>query len=172
LESLFGNYGKTKEEIEEVANKLKEAIKEDPNREKISKLCNYTCSKLKNYNKCFNDFGKKNRAVEYHAKVKESFIDNVNKKILFIGKNLGRARDVFKYENFARDNNVEEKEVEKVKMLSDNVNETLLNLDKCSLNELINILQNLANDLFFQCLSNQIWILHSQSCHKGKDTTL
>jgi hypothetical protein len=42
---------------------------------------------------------------------------------------------------------MEEKEVEEVKMLSDNVNEPLLNLDKCSLNEIINILQNFANDL-------------------------
>jgi hypothetical protein len=40
---------------------------------------------------------------------------------------------------------VEEKEVEEVKMLSDNVNEPLLNLDKCSLNELINILQDFYN---------------------------
>jgi hypothetical protein len=44
---------------------------------------------------------------------------------------------------------VEEKEVEEVKMLSDNVNEPLLNLDKCSLSELINILQNFANDPSF-----------------------
>jgi hypothetical protein len=96
--SLFGNYGKTKEEIklrqfkeelEEVANKLQEAIKNAPNREEISNLCNYTRSKLKNYNKCFNDFGKKIRAVEYHAKVKESLIDNVNKNIFFMGKFLG-----------------------------------------------------------------------------------
>jgi hypothetical protein len=34
-------------------------------------------------------------------------------------------------------------------MLSDNVNEPLLNLDKCSLNELVNILQNFANDPYF-----------------------
>jgi hypothetical protein len=34
-------------------------------------------------------------------------------------------------------------------MLSDNVNEPLLNLGKCSLNELINILQNFANDPSF-----------------------
>jgi hypothetical protein len=34
----------------------------------------------------------------------------------------------------------EEKEVEKVKMLSDNIKEPLFNLDKYSLNELINIL--------------------------------
>jgi hypothetical protein len=33
-------------------------------------------------------------------------------------------------------------------MLFDNVNEPLLNLDKCSLNELINM-QNFANDLSF-----------------------
>jgi hypothetical protein len=95
LVSLFGNYGKTKdeiklqqfkEELEEVANKLQEAIKEAPNRKEISNLCTYIRSKLKNYNKCFNDFGKKIRAVEYHAKVKESIIDNVNKKIFFMGK--------------------------------------------------------------------------------------
>jgi hypothetical protein len=57
LVSLFGNYGKTKEEIklqqfnkelEEVANKLQEAIKEAPNREEISNLCTCTHSKLKN----------------------------------------------------------------------------------------------------------------------------
>jgi hypothetical protein len=91
LVSLFGNYGKTreeiklqqfKEELEEVANKLQEAIKEAPNRVEISNLSNYTRSKLKSYNKCFNDIGKKIRVVEYHAKVKESLIDNVNKKIL------------------------------------------------------------------------------------------
>jgi hypothetical protein len=40
---------------------------------------------------------------------------------------------------------VEEKEVEEVKMLSDNIKQPLLNLDKCSLNELINILQICAN---------------------------
>jgi hypothetical protein len=34
-------------------------------------------------------------------------------------------------------------------MLSHNVNEPLLNLDKCSLSELINILQNFANDPSF-----------------------
>jgi hypothetical protein len=44
---------------------------------------------------------------------------------------------------------VEEKEVEEVKMLADNVNEPLLNLDKCSLNKLISILQNFANDFSF-----------------------
>jgi hypothetical protein len=32
---------------------------------------------------------------------------------------------------------VEEKEVEEVKMLSNNVNEPIFNLDKCSLSELI-----------------------------------
>jgi hypothetical protein len=112
LVSLFKNHGKTKEEIklqqfkeelEEVANKLQEAIKDAPNREEISNLCTYTHSKLKNYNKCFNDFGKKVRAVEYHAKVKESLIDNVYKNIFFMEKFLGRAGDVFKYEDFARE---------------------------------------------------------------------
>jgi hypothetical protein len=76
LESLFENYGKTKEEIklqqfkeelEEVVNKLQEAIKKVPNREEISNLCTYTHSKIHNYNKCFNIFGKKVRAIKYHA---------------------------------------------------------------------------------------------------------
>jgi hypothetical protein len=40
---------------------------------------------------------------------------------------------------------VEEKELEEVKMLPDNINEPLLNVEKCSLNEIINILQNFAN---------------------------
>jgi hypothetical protein len=44
----------------------------------------------------------------------------------------------------------EEKEwVEEVQMLSDNIKEPLLDLDKCSLNELINILQGFANDPSF-----------------------
>jgi hypothetical protein len=34
-------------------------------------------------------------------------------------------------------------------MLSDNVNEPILNLDTCSLSELINVLQNFANDPSF-----------------------
>jgi hypothetical protein len=34
-------------------------------------------------------------------------------------------------------------------MLSDNIKEPLLDLDKCSLNELINILQRFANDPSF-----------------------
>jgi hypothetical protein len=34
-------------------------------------------------------------------------------------------------------------------MLSDNIKEPLLDLDKCSLNELINILQSFANDPSF-----------------------
>jgi hypothetical protein len=33
-----------------------------------------------------------------------------------------------------------------VKLLSDNINEPLLDRDKCSLNELINVLQSFAND--------------------------
>jgi hypothetical protein len=52
-------------------------------------------------------------------------------------------------ENSDKENNVEEKEVEELKMLSDNINEPLLNLDKCRLNELMNILQNFANDHSF-----------------------
>jgi hypothetical protein len=44
---------------------------------------------------------------------------------------------------------VEAKEVEEVKMLPDNIKEPLLGLDKCSLNELINILQRFANDPSF-----------------------
>jgi hypothetical protein len=44
---------------------------------------------------------------------------------------------------------VEEKEVEEVKMLSNNIKEPLLDLDKCSLNELINVLQSFANDPSF-----------------------
>jgi hypothetical protein len=40
---------------------------------------------------------------------------------------------------------MEEKEVEEVTMLSDNIKEPLLDLDKCSLIELINMLQNFAN---------------------------
>jgi hypothetical protein len=157
---LFGNYGNTrkeiklqqfKEELEEVANKLQESIKEAPNREETSNLCNYTRSKLKNYNKCFNDFGKKIRFVEYHAKVKESLINNVNKKIFFIRKFLGRAGDVFKYEDFDKEFTmvVEEKEVEEVKMLFDNIEEPLLDIDRCSFNELRNILQSFANDPSF-----------------------
>jgi hypothetical protein len=41
------------------------------------------------------------------------------------------------------------KEVEEVKMLSDNIKEPLFDLDKCILNELINILQSFANDPSF-----------------------
>jgi hypothetical protein len=50
-----------------VANNLQEGIKEAPGREEVSNLCNYTHSKLKNYNKCFKDFGKKIRVVEYNS---------------------------------------------------------------------------------------------------------
>ena len=44
---------------------------------------------------------------------------------------------------------VEEKQVEEIKMLSDKINEPLLDLDKCSLNELITLLQKFANDSSF-----------------------
>jgi hypothetical protein len=44
---------------------------------------------------------------------------------------------------------VKEKQVEEVKMLSDKINEPLLDLDKCSLNELINTFQSFANDPSF-----------------------
>jgi hypothetical protein len=48
-----------------------------------------------------------------------------------------------------KENNMEEIEVEEVKMLSDNIKEPLLDLDKCSLNKLMNILQSFANDPSF-----------------------
>jgi hypothetical protein len=35
-------------------------------------------------------------------------------------------------------------------MLSDKINEPLINLDKCSLNELMNLLQKFANDPSFK----------------------
>jgi DNA-binding ferritin-like protein len=41
---------------------------------------------------------------------------------------------------------VEEKHVKEIKKLSDKITERLLDLDKCSLNELITLLQNFAND--------------------------
>ena len=43
----------------------------------------------------------------------------------------------------------EEKQVEEVKMLSEKIAEPLLDLDKCSLNELISLLQKFANDPSF-----------------------
>jgi hypothetical protein len=92
-----------------VANKLQEAIKKAPSREEVSNPCTYTRSKLTNYNKCFNNFGKKVRSVEYHAKVKESLIDHVNKKIFLMGKFLESVGDVFKYEDFVKEKHVEEK---------------------------------------------------------------
>jgi hypothetical protein len=44
---------------------------------------------------------------------------------------------------------VEEKEVEEVKMLSNNIKELLLDLDKCTLNKLTNILQIFSKDTSF-----------------------
>jgi hypothetical protein len=44
---------------------------------------------------------------------------------------------------------VKEKRVEEVKMLFDNIKEPLLDLNKYSLNELINILQSFANNPSF-----------------------
>jgi hypothetical protein len=44
---------------------------------------------------------------------------------------------------------VEEKQVEEVKILSDKIVEPLQYFDKCSLNDLINILQSFANDPSF-----------------------
>jgi hypothetical protein len=88
--------------------------------------------------------GKKVRAVEHHAKVKESLIDNVHKKIVFMIKFLGHAGSLLKYED-----EIEEKQIEEVKMLSDKIAEPLLDLNKCSLNELVNILQQFANDPSF-----------------------
>jgi hypothetical protein len=49
----------------------------------------------------------------------------------------------------AKEKLVEDKHVEEVKMLSDKIDEPLLDLDKCILNELINILQSFANDPSF-----------------------
>jgi hypothetical protein len=48
-----------------------------------------------------------------------------------------------------KDNKVEEKEVEEVKIISNNIKEPLFDLDKYSLNELIKILQSFANDPSF-----------------------
>jgi hypothetical protein len=44
---------------------------------------------------------------------------------------------------------VEEIQDEEVKMFSDNINEPLVDLNKCSLHELINIFQSFANDPSF-----------------------
>jgi hypothetical protein len=49
---------------------------------------------------------------------------------------------------------VEEKEVQEVKMLNDNIKQPLLDLDKYSLNKLINILQSFANDPSFNIHQN------------------
>jgi hypothetical protein len=44
---------------------------------------------------------------------------------------------------------VEEKQVEQVKMLSHKINEPLLDVDKCRLNGLFNIMQSFSNDPSF-----------------------
>jgi hypothetical protein len=72
--------------------------------------------------------------------VKKSLIYNVHEKIVFMSEFLGLKGSLIKNKDF----NVEEKEVEE--FLSDNIKEPLLDLDKCSLNELINIMQRFAND--------------------------
>jgi hypothetical protein len=72
--------------------------------------------------------------------VKKSLIYNVHEKIVFMSEFLGLKGSLIKNKDF----NVEGKEVEE--FLSDNIKEPLLDLDKCSLNELINIMQRFAND--------------------------
>jgi hypothetical protein len=57
---------------------------------------------------------------------------------------LGLAGSLIKNRDFTK-----KKEVEEVKMLSDNIKEPLLYRDTCSLNELINILQKNSNDPSF-----------------------
>jgi hypothetical protein len=49
---------------------------------------------------------------------------------------------------------LKEKQVEEVKMLSEKIDEPLLDLDKSCLNELINILQSFANDPSFNVHQN------------------
>jgi hypothetical protein len=151
--SLFGNHGKTKEEIklqqfkedlENVVGNLQEAIKIAPSRDNINNLCTYTRSKLKNSNECFNDIGKKVRAVENHVKINGSLIGNVHKKTLFMSKLLVHDGSLIKYEE-----EEEEKQAEAVKMLSDTITESLLDLDKCCFNEPMNIFQNFATDPYF-----------------------
>jgi hypothetical protein len=79
-------------------------------------------------------------------KTKESLIDNVHKKIIFMSRFLGHAEMLLRYEDEEEE---EEKQVEEVKMLSDKINEPLLDIDKCSLNKLMNLLQKFANDPSF-----------------------
>jgi uncharacterized protein (UPF0210 family) len=79
-------------------------------------------------------------------KTKESLIDNVHKKIIFMSRFLGHAKSLLRYED-----EEEEKQVEEVKMLSDKINEPLIDIDKCSLSKLMNLLQKFANDPLMAC---------------------
>jgi hypothetical protein len=84
------------------------------------------------------------RAVENHVKIKESLISNGHKKILFMTKLLVHDGSLIKYED-----EEEEKQVEEVKMLSDTITKSLLDLDKCCFNEPMNIFQKFATDPYF-----------------------
>jgi hypothetical protein len=64
----------------------------------------------------------------------------------------------------------EEKQVEEVKMLSEKFDEPLLDLDKCSLNELINILQGFANDPYFNVHQTGFGSYISNHIIKERDT--
>jgi hypothetical protein len=84
-------------------------------------------------------------------KLAASFKDTPKEKLKnYVLKNLENKKNQGNKQVWVvKENNVEEKEVEEVKMLTDSIKEPLLDLDKCSLNELINILQSFANDPFF-----------------------
>jgi hypothetical protein len=65
-----------------------------------------------------------------------------------------------------------EKQVDEIKMLSDKINEPLLDLDKCSLNKLINILQSFANDPSFNVHQTGFGSYIADHVIKGKKSSV
>jgi hypothetical protein len=77
---------------------------------------------------------------------KESSLKHVHRKISHMSDSLRHAKDLGKNNYEWKEINNGTIQVKEIKMLSDTITESLLDLDKCSLHKLMSILEKNAKD--------------------------
>jgi hypothetical protein len=155
LRRIFGSFVGRKKKMQDTTvqlalsiDKLESRLSKLPDREDFEHLALYSKEVILRIDDKLVDIMYKLQVCEGDFLERKDHLNNYEKKVVFISDILEKDAPVKHYKRFPLQKQVwakKEKKVEEVKMLSE-VKDPLLDLEKCSLHELINILQKFASD--------------------------
>ena len=115
------------------------AVKDSPTRNSVDQTCSYARMRLERMKNTMIKLHKKINSLEHYVKTKDCALIDAHTRISFMSGFLSFAKDIANYPKEEE----ESKQVEEIKMLNYIANDSSINLDTCTLHELLTMLQNM-----------------------------